>query len=302
MADTSRERTGEFVKKLFEILMSHPEGLQAKAALEQLEKRLTLTEYEAGSYSNGARRFDKLVRFATVDCAKAGWLLKQKGTWYLTIEGHSAYHRFPNPGDLYREATRLYRAWKLGQEADAANSTDVENSDADEEKTVQEKSSVTFEEAEEQASTEIANYLHNFNPYDFQQLVADLITAMGYHVSWISPPGKDGGVDIIAYPDPLGTKPPRIKIQVKRTSEKIGADGVRAFVGLINDNDVGLYVALGGFTKDAEEFARTRENRKITLIDIDRFIDLWIENFDKLDDVARQQLPLRPIFFLALER
>ncbi|MBF0548586.1 MAG: restriction endonuclease [Candidatus Riflebacteria bacterium] len=27
--------------------------------------------------------------------------------------------------------------------------------------------------------------------------------------------GKDGGVDIIAYRDPLGTESPRIKIQIK---------------------------------------------------------------------------------------
>jgi hypothetical protein len=38
------------------------------------------------------------------------------------------------------------------------------------------------------------------NPYDLQQLVADLLKAMGYYPSWISPPGRDGGLDIIAHP------------------------------------------------------------------------------------------------------
>ena len=49
--------------------------------------------------------------------------------------------------------------------------------------------------------------------YDFQKLVADLLKAIGYHVSWIAPPGKDGGVDILAYTDALGTQGPRIKVQ-----------------------------------------------------------------------------------------
>src|SRR5581483_1369220 len=35
-------------------------------------------------------------------------------------------------------------------------------------------------------------------------LVAALLRAMGYHVSWVAPPGPDRGVDIIARTDPLG--------------------------------------------------------------------------------------------------
>jgi restriction system protein len=283
--------------------MAHPEGVPAKDALQALQKKLSLTAYEAGYYeTSGTRRFEKLVRFATVDCAKAGWMLKQKGTWYVTKEGTEAYYKYSNPGDLYREATRLYRVWKLGQEP-AFSFEDTANSDvdSDKDKTVQEKASVTFEEAEEQAWREIEKYLLNFNPYDFQQLVTDLIEAMGYHVSWISPPGKDGGLDIIANVDPLGLQPPRIKIQVKRNSNRINVDDVRAFGALINENDAGLFVAAGGFTKDAEEFARNQERRKITLIDSERFVDLWIENYERLADSARQSLPLQPIFFLALD-
>jgi NAD(P)H-flavin reductase len=35
-------------------------------------------------------------------------------------------------------------------------------------------------------------------PYDVQDLVASHLTALGYHIEWVSPPGKDGGIDIIA--------------------------------------------------------------------------------------------------------
>lgn len=65
--------------------------------------------------------------------------------------------------------------------------------------------SITFEQAEEQAWSEIEQYLRAMNPYDLQELVASLLRAMGYHVSWIAPPGKDGGIDILAWSDPLGT-------------------------------------------------------------------------------------------------
>ena len=59
-----------------------------------------MTEWEKGSYANGARRFEKNVRFATVDTVKAGWLLKNKGTWLVTDTGKAAFKKFQRPGGL----------------------------------------------------------------------------------------------------------------------------------------------------------------------------------------------------------
>lgn len=128
---------------------------------------------------------------------------------------------------------------------------------------------------------------------------ADLLRAMGYYVSWVSPPGKDGGIDILAQPDVLGTRPPRIKVQVKRQKEAVSVDGLRSFMALLGDSDVGLFVCTGGFTKDAATEARTQEKRRITLIGLDTLFDLWVEHYGKLTDQARRRLPLRPIQFLS---
>lgn len=218
MAEITRRRTGELLRELFNILMAASEGLRASDALKALADRVTLTPYEADSYDSGGRRFDKIVRFATVDCVKAGWLVKDKGIWTITDEGRKAHAELKDPEAFYRRACKLYAEWKASQpDSDtppspgtpASNSTDDTESAA---KAV----SVTFEEAEEQAWAEISQYLKSMNPYDFQDLVADLLRAMSYHVSWVSPPGKDGGLDILAWPDALGTTPPRIKVQVKR--------------------------------------------------------------------------------------
>jgi len=108
--------------------------------------------------------------------------------------------------------------------------------------------------------------------------VADLLEAMGYHVSWVSPPGKDGSVDIIAYTDPPGAQGPRIKVLVKRTQTKIGSDGLKSFIATINGGDVGIYVCLAGFTKDAEDYARNQEPRRVKLVDARDFVDLWVEH------------------------
>jgi restriction system protein len=99
----------------------------------------------------------------------------------------------------------------------------------------------------------------------------------------------------------LGTRPPRIKVQVKRQEQSVSVDGLRSFMALLGDEDVGLFVCTGGFTKDAKAEARTQEKRRITLLNMDTMFDLWVEHYGKLSDQARRRLPLRPIQFLALK-
>ena len=295
MANVTRERTGQFVHALLELLTAHPDGLKAREAIDRVANSFSLTDYERGEYDSGGVRFEKILRFATVDCVKAGWMRKSKGVWTITEEGAEALTVHAAPGDLYREATRLYRQWKRARDAEATDGTDDDIDD--EGRSV----SVTFETAEEAAWEEIADHLGAMNPYDFQDLIADLLRAMGFHPSWVAPPGKDGGLDVIAYPDPLGATLPRLKVQVKRQQAKVSVDGLRAFLSVLGDRDVGLFVNLGGFTSDAEATARTQETRRVRLIDAQMLFDLWTEHYDRLSDEARRRLPIKPIHFLAPE-
>jgi restriction system protein len=291
VAEITARRTGEVLRVLFEILWKAPEGVQASEALARLTTQVALTPYEAGEYESGGRRFEKIVRFATVDCVKAGWLMKSKGRWSLTEEGRSAYNQFKDPEAFYKEARQLYQKWQKSQPEEVSGE--------EPEEATAKAVTITFEQAQEQAWGEIENHLHNMSPYDFQDLVAALLRALGYYVAWVSPPGKDGGVDILAWPDPLGTKPPRIKVQVKRYVSAVNVDGLRSFMALLGEDDVGIFVAAGGFTKDARDEARTQEKRKVTLIDLERLFDLWVEHYVKLPEEDRRRLPLQPIHFLA---
>jgi restriction system protein len=129
--------------------------------------------------------------------------------------------------------------------------------------------------------------------------VAALLRAMEYHIAWISPPGPDKGIDILAHNDSLGTSAPRIKVQVKRRADRISVDGLRAFMALLGERNVGIFVSTGGFTSDAQVEARTQETRKLTLIDLEKLVDLWIEDYEKVSESDKRLLPLRPIHYLA---
>ena len=288
----TRQRVGKLMRTLFEVLLENPEGVQASTALAEVEKRVPPTDYENGSYPSGGRRYEKIVRFATVDLVKAGWMLKDKGIWSATDVGREAFAQLTDPTEFYRRAVQLYHEWKAAQpEGELADEVKPE--------AIAPTASQTFEEAEERAWAEIWDYLQRIDPYELQRLVAGLLEAMDYHVSWIAPPGKDGGMDVLAWTDPLGTRPPRIKTQVKRRRDNISVDELRSFMALLGEDDVGLFVTTGGFTKDAQDEARTQEKRKITLIDRQRLVELWIEYMNRLSEDTRQLLPLKPIYFLA---
>lgn len=300
MPEVTRKRIGELQRGVFKILLDYPDGLPAKDVLQRLEKVVPPTDYEKGNYPKhpNVRRFEKVARFATIGPVKAGWLVKTKGRWYLTEEGKKAYKRIQEPAQFAKEASRLYYEWRAAQ---PETDTGLEEVTPESATTIEKATEVasTVEEAEENAWLEIEQYVQGMNPYDLQKLVAALLRAMGYHVSWIAPPGPDKGIDILAHNDPLGTSTPRIKVQVKRRADKVNVDGLRAFMALLGEQDVGIFVATGGFTSDAESEARTKETRKLTLVDLEQLVELWVQHYEKVGESDKRLLPLKPVYYLA---
>jgi restriction system protein len=123
--------------------------------------------------------------------------------------------------------------------------------------------------------------------------VADVMRTMGYR-SRIAPEGPDGGVDILASRDALGFEPPIIKVQVKSTDGTTGAPEVQALFGNVDTEEHGLFVALGGYTKQARDFAKSKRN--LRLVDGNELVDLALEHYDDLDPGYRIVLPLRRVF------
>ncbi|WP_373069626.1 restriction endonuclease [Gemmatimonas sp.] len=298
----STARQGELLRAVFQTLLDNPNGLPGREVLDRMQEVVPFTEYEAGHYPSNPneRRGVIATRFYTVNCVKAGWLKKARTAWTVTEAGREAFETYSDPRDFARESSRRYQAWKKEQEdaggttGDIAVDLDAVSSEAE---AITETMSVEI--AEEAAWGHIQSHLSVMDPYDFQDLVAALLKAMGYHVGWVSPPGPDRGIDIVAYTDPLGATGPRIKVQVKRRLEKTNVDGVRSFLAVLGPHDVGLYISAGGFTSDAEREVRSQENRRITLIDMEKLFDLWVEHYGAIDDGEKGLLPLRPVYFLA---
>ena len=276
------------------ILSKNGGSMPIRILMQEIEKSIELSAWEKEVLENtGNIRWQSNMHFTSVDYVRAGFLIKKKGTWIITPEGEEKLKL--GAEKLRDEAWRLYREWYRGSKNGKADKPVIV---PDEEDDPVKETMIELETLEERAINGIREYLKNKNPYEFQDIVAALLKAMGYYIQSVAPRGKDGGIDIVAYVDPLGAQTPRIKVQVKHKPETaIPASDVRALLGILKAGDIALFVTSGTYSADAKQ-AASGSNNFIRLIDGDEFIGMWQDYYDKMSDEDKNMLPLKRISFL----
>lgn len=271
------------------ILQNNGGEMRFSYICKTLSETRSFSDYEKENTKSGYPRWRIYLSFFSIELSVTGYIVKNKGIWHLTEEGQEALKQ--SPEDFFRGFHSAYREYIKKQKADKSilegkieNIEEVPNE---------------IEDLQSKATSGIIDYIIQKNPYEFQELVAALLRAMGYYTPFIAPKGKDGGVDIIAYQDPLGTVQPQLKVQVKHyPKSSISVDVVRSLIGvLIKSDEVGLLVTSGQFTNEAKKEARN-SHRRLRLIDIDELIELWITYYDKITEEDKALMPITPIYFI----
>ncbi|MDO5626933.1 MAG: restriction endonuclease, partial [Mobilicoccus sp.] len=140
--------------------------------------------------------------------------------------------------------------------------------------------------------------LHGLTPAEFEEFTADLLRTLGYQAR-VTPYSQDGGIDVIAHTDPLGIKPPIIKVQCKQSSATRGRPDVQQLIGTLAHNEAGLFVTLGSFSADALNLERERQNlRLFSGADV---TNLTLENYAELPARWRTRMPLRPVLVVDVD-
>lgn len=145
---------------------------------------------------------------------------------------------------------------------------------------------------------ELLNKIIEQSPTFFEQLVVDLIVAMGYGGS-VSEAGKatkrtnDEGIDGLVKEDKLGLD--TIYIQAKRWKKDnfVGRPDIQKFVGALAGQGArkGIFITTSSFTKDAIEY-KPRNETSIILIDGKKLVELMYEynvgvTFEKKFEIKR---------------
>ncbi len=140
-----------------------------------------------------------------------------------------------------------------------------------------------------------------FQGHDLARLVGAVLQAEGYDTE-ISPPGPDGGVDILAGRGTLGLNGPSLCAQVKSQAKPADVNVFRALQGTMQSfkADRGLLVCWGGFTGPLEQEAR-QHHFSIRLWGASDLVEAIYRVYDQLPEEIQAELPLKRVWSLVLE-
>ena len=137
-----------------------------------------------------------------------------------------------------------------------------------------------------------------FAGHGLAELVEAVLSAQGYK-TFLSPPGADGGVDVLAGSGPHGFDGARLAVQVKSGSIEVDTDMLRLFQQAMSDFGAGsgLIVSWGGFRNPV---ARRKGEQffKIRMWNADDLIAEVLSCYDKLPASIQARLPLKRTWIL----
>jgi len=137
-------------------------------------------------------------------------------------------------------------------------------------------------ELDEKLRVSLLEHLLSADPYYFEQIVIDVLVAMGYggsrdEAAQVTSKANDGGIDGIINEDRLGLDV--IYVQAKRWQQNIGRIEIQSFVGALAGYQAhkGIFITTSDFRQNAIDYANS-VSQKVVLIDGLRLADLMIEH------------------------
>ena len=141
--------------------------------------------------------------------------------------------------------------------------------------------------------------IQKFKGHGMARLVEAVLKAQGF-TTHLSPEGPDKGIDILAAGGSFGFDRPRICVQVKSGDAPADRPEFTQLIGAMQSvqADQGLFVAWAGFKPTVLKEVPTHFF-KVRLWNDTDLIEQLLDNYDKLDQDIKAELPLKRIWTLA---
>ena len=244
------------------------------------EFKITPEETKELIPSGRAKLIDNRVGWACTYLRKHGLMSSpQRGQNQITDEGINILSLKPNRIDN-KFLKQLYQDEASDNFLDPNSRINIDENDISN-KTPEEIIGIQSEIINESLAKDLLNYISQIEPEQFEQLVVDLLLAMGYGGT-VEDAGSaigrsnDGGIDGLIKEDVLGLD--TIYLQAKRWQNTIPIKEIRDFAGelLSKRSNKGVFITTSNFPPSAHEFV-SAIGRKIILIDGNRLTLLMIK-------------------------
>lgn len=250
--------------------------------VDRLAAEFKLTgEERAEMISSGQRRFDNRVGWAITYLSQSGVLEKTgRGRFQIAERGRQILAEKPERIDVKTlQQFPEYQKFKSRTKLSDKQATSPE----DETLTPEEVLAESYQELRRDLAAVLLERLRQASPAFLEQLVVELLVAMGYGGS-LQDAGKavggtgDGGIDGIIKEDRLGLE--SVYIQAKRWEGTVSRPQVQQFSGALDDKGArkGVFITTSHFSAEAREYAARATTKRIVLIDGDELAQLMMEH------------------------
>lgn len=267
-------------------LNQQPEAVRLPVIVTALAKEMQLTESEEPSVSNtGKSIFYDRVSWAKTYLVKGGLIDNSvRGLQKISPQGHQLLKKIESEQGLsdYLEGDGGFRAFKYGKKPASKDEVDGFEVISDVFHITQTPIEILEQQQHilnQQLRNDVLEQLKQVSPAFFEQIVVDVLVAMGYggsHQDAAQAIGKsgDGGIDEVISEDRLGLD--QVYVQAKRWEGTVGRPEIHKFKGALSDQlaTKGVFITTSSFTKDAIESAK---KSRIILVDGVRLAQLMIE-------------------------
>lgn len=265
-------------------------------AIDELADRFKLSPDQCAMLLPSGKQamFDNRVGWARTYLQKAG-LLKKTRRGYFQISELGLGLLKQKPAFINVKFLKQYPEFNEFHELKHDKETPPEAPSPSEEVTPEEALEAAYQQLRDEVASELLSNIKACTPAFFEQLVVDVLVAMGYGGSRKEAGralGKsgDGGIDGIIKEDRLGLD--IIYLQAKRwDSTPIGRPEIQKFAGALAGQRAkkGIFLTTSSFTKDALEYVAYLDT-KIVLIDGVTLTDLMMEHNVGVTPFAAYQL------------
>ena len=252
-----------------------------RQVIDSLTTQFNLTPEEQRELLPSGKQaiFDNRVGWARTHLKKAGLLEStRRGFFRITDRGLQALNQKPAKIDVkfldQFEEFREFRAIKREKP--------IESDEEEPETTPEEALANAYQNMKNELANELLQQLKTSSPRQFENIVIDLLVAMGYGGSRKEAAkaiGKSGdeGIDGIINEDRLGLDV--IYMQAKKWEGTVGRPEIQKFAGALQGQHAkkGIFITTSNFSKEAVDFA-SRVDNKIILLDGDTLVQYMIDH------------------------
>ena len=258
-------------RPILEIACKYHEPSSYRSFLNSIASRFSLTEDDLKERtSTGAFRAPTNVRFALSQLKRAGLFHRPiRGRYSITAEGRVFLEN--QQGEIKKSVLQ-----RMSNEV----KDEEDFSDSGLDATPDEMMSDGYRTLQAILSEELLESLSEVSPDNFEQLILDLLEAMGYGKGDRVGGSGDGGIDGIIDQDALGLE--KVYIQAKRWQTQVGEPEIRNFSGSLDARGAskGVFVTTSSFSRTARQTAGiiSAGSKFIRLIDGRELANLMIDH------------------------